>query len=48
MAGRSGVTGDLRFDAGGLACSVAAHVRGYDPLDHVDPRVARDRRPLAR
>ncbi len=47
VAGRSGVTGDLRFDAGGLACSVAAHVRGYDPLDHVDPRVARVADPSA-
>lgn len=45
--GRSGVTDELRFDADGLACSVAAHVRGYDPLDHVDPRVARISDPSA-
>jgi 3-oxoacyl-[acyl-carrier-protein] synthase II len=47
VAGESGVTDDLRFDAEGLACSVAAHVRGFDPLDHADARVIRTSDPAS-
>jgi len=39
--GRSGVGPITRFDAGGFPCRIAAEVRGFDPLDHMDRKTAR-------
>ncbi|HEY7200383.1 MAG TPA: beta-ketoacyl-ACP synthase II [Candidatus Dormibacteraeota bacterium] len=39
--GRSGVGPITRFDAGGFPCRIAAEVRGFDPLDHLDRKTAR-------
>ncbi len=41
LAGRSGLGPITRFDASRIGCTVAAEVRGFDPLDHVSKRDAR-------
>jgi 3-oxoacyl-[acyl-carrier-protein] synthase II len=47
VAGRSGVGPISRFDASGLTASVAAEVKGFDPLEHADGRTVRTTDPSA-
>jgi 3-oxoacyl-[acyl-carrier-protein] synthase II len=41
LAGRSGLGPITRFDPSRIGCTVAAEVKGFDPLDHVSKRDAR-------
>jgi 3-oxoacyl-[acyl-carrier-protein] synthase II len=41
VEGRSGVGPITRFDAGEYPARIAAEVRGFDPLDHMDRKTAR-------
>ena len=47
VAGQSGVGTIETFDASTLTTSVAAEVRGFDPLDHADGRTVRTTDPSA-
>jgi 3-oxoacyl-[acyl-carrier-protein] synthase II len=37
VEGRSGIGPITLFDASDLACKIAGEVKGFDPLDHIDP-----------
>lgn len=41
VAGRSGVGRVSQFDPSNLACQIAGEVKGFDPVDHMDRKMAR-------
>jgi len=41
VAGRSGVSRVSLFDPSNLACQIAGEVKGFDPADHMDRKMAR-------
>ena len=40
-AGRSGIARITSFDPSGLACQIAGEVKGFEPTDHMDRKIAR-------
>jgi len=40
-AGKSGIRKIESFDASGIACQVAGEVKGFEPVDHMDRKMAR-------
>ncbi len=41
VAGRSGIARITSFDPSGIACQVAGEVKGFDPTDYMDRKMAR-------